>query len=63
MSETMFKVFRGEGAKGELCEYSVEVTEGMVVLDAINQIQARQLTTLRYAGTAKQENADRAVRK
>ncbi|GEM_PF-4965906 len=28
MSETMFKVFRGEGAKGELCEYSVEVTEG-----------------------------------
>ena len=46
MSETMFKVFRGEGAKGELCEYSVEVTEGMVVLDAINQIQARHANDL-----------------
>ncbi len=46
MSETLFKVFRGERAKGELCEYSVGVTEGMVVLDAINQIQARHANDL-----------------
>ena len=46
MSETLFKVFRGERAKGELFEYSVEVTEGMVVLDAINQIQARHANDL-----------------
>ena len=46
MSETLFKIFRGEGAKGELCGYSVEVTEGMVVLDAINQIQARHANDL-----------------
>ena len=46
MSETLLKVFRGEEAKGKLCEYSVEVTEGMVVLDAINQIQARHANDL-----------------
>ena len=46
MSETLFKIFRGERAKGELCGYSVEVTEGMVVLDAINQIQARHANDL-----------------
>ena len=46
MPETLFKVFRGEGAKGELCEYPVEVTEGMVVLDAILQIQARYANDL-----------------
>ena len=41
MSEAQFKVFRGEGAKGELFEFPVEVTEGMVVLDAVQQIQSR----------------------
>jgi succinate dehydrogenase / fumarate reductase iron-sulfur subunit len=46
MPETVCKVFRGEGAKGELCEYTVEVTEGMVVLDAIHQIQARHANDL-----------------
>ena len=46
MAETRFKIYRGEKAKGQLCEYHVEVTEGMVVLDAINLIQARHANDL-----------------
>ena len=46
MAEVKFKVFRGEGSKGELCNYNVEVTEGMVVLDAIHQIQSRHANDL-----------------
>ncbi|SVD59272.1 uncharacterized protein METZ01_LOCUS412126, partial [marine metagenome] len=36
MGETLFQVYRGKGAKGELREYPVEVSEGMVVLDAVH---------------------------
>ena len=46
MAEAQFKVFRGEGAKGELFEFPVEVTEGMVVLDAVQQIQSRYANDL-----------------
>ena len=46
MVEAQFKVFRGEGAKGKLFEFPVEVTEGMVVLDAIHQIQSRHANNL-----------------
>ena len=46
MAEAQFKVFRGEGAKGELFEFPVEVTEGMVVLDAVQQIQSRHANDL-----------------
>ena len=35
-----FRVWRGSGASGALEEYSTNVSEGMVVLDAIHQIQA-----------------------
>jgi succinate dehydrogenase / fumarate reductase, iron-sulfur subunit len=35
-----FRVWRGEGAHGQLTDYTTGVTEGMVVLDAIHQIQA-----------------------
>jgi succinate dehydrogenase / fumarate reductase iron-sulfur subunit len=37
-----FRVWRGEGAEGRLVDYETEVSEGMVVLDAIHQIQAEQ---------------------
>ena len=40
MSETTFKIWRGDSDGGEFKEYSTEVSEGMVVLDAIHQIQA-----------------------
>ena len=46
MGETRFQVYRGESAKGELREYPVEVSEGMVVLDAVHQIQARHANDL-----------------
>ena len=46
MTEVQFKVFRGECSKGKICDYAVEVTEGMVVLDAIHQIQSRYANDL-----------------
>ena len=46
MGETRFQVYRGESSKGELREYPVEVSEGMVVLDAVHQIQARHANDL-----------------
>src|SRR3954462_12646720 len=35
-----FKIWRGAGTSGALQEYSTAVSEGMVVLDAVHQIQA-----------------------
>jgi len=46
MSALTFKIWRGEKAKGEFKEYSTEVTEGMVVLDAVHQIQAESASDL-----------------
>ncbi len=39
MSTRTFKVWRGDQTGGQERDYSVEVEEGMVVLDAIHQIQ------------------------
>jgi succinate dehydrogenase / fumarate reductase iron-sulfur subunit len=41
-----FKVWRGSGASGQLETYSTSVSEGMVVLDAIHQIQAESASDL-----------------
>jgi succinate dehydrogenase / fumarate reductase iron-sulfur subunit len=41
-----FRVWRGDAAGGELRDYTTEVSEGMVVLDAIHQIQADQANDL-----------------
>jgi len=46
MSTVTFRVFRGDRSGGELKDYTVEVQEGMVVLDAIHQIQAEQAPDL-----------------
>ncbi|MCC6807655.1 MAG: succinate dehydrogenase/fumarate reductase iron-sulfur subunit [Deltaproteobacteria bacterium] len=40
MSQVTFRIWRGEGKEGEFKEYKTEITEGMVVLDAVHQIQA-----------------------
>src|SRR5947209_10839732 len=40
MAQATFRVWRGTRDKGELVDYKTEVTEGMVVLDAVHQIQA-----------------------
>ena len=40
MPTATFKIWRGDANGGTLQEYTTEVTEGMVVLDAVHQIQA-----------------------
>ena len=40
MAEAAFKIWRGDASGGQYQDYRVEVTAGMVVLDAVHQIQA-----------------------
>ncbi|MDX2056433.1 MAG: succinate dehydrogenase/fumarate reductase iron-sulfur subunit [Gemmatimonadales bacterium] len=40
MAKATFSILRGEAGGGQLVDYTTEVTEGMVVLDAVHQIQA-----------------------
>jgi succinate dehydrogenase / fumarate reductase iron-sulfur subunit len=37
-----FSIFRGSGGQGKLEDYTTEIEEGMVVLDAVHAIQAKQ---------------------
>jgi succinate dehydrogenase iron-sulfur subunit len=46
MQKATFRVWRGEGTKGEFRDYTTEIVSGMVVLDAIHRIQATQATDL-----------------
>src|SRR5437588_8305080 len=46
MPTVLFKVWRGERGQGDFKEYKTEVGEGMVVLDAVHQIQADQANDL-----------------
>ncbi len=48
MAATRFRIWRQDGARGEGAyrEYATEVTEGMVVLDAVHQIQAESANDL-----------------
>jgi succinate dehydrogenase / fumarate reductase iron-sulfur subunit len=46
MGKATFRVWRGDSKGGEFKEYTVEVGEGMVVLDCIHQIQATQAPDL-----------------
>jgi succinate dehydrogenase / fumarate reductase iron-sulfur subunit len=40
MAEATFKIWRGDASGGEFHYYTTEVTDGMVVLDAVLQIQS-----------------------
>jgi succinate dehydrogenase / fumarate reductase, iron-sulfur subunit len=40
MASAVFRIWRGERGEGQLRDYRTEVSEGMVVLDAVHQIQA-----------------------
>ena len=42
MATATFKIWRGDAKGGEFKDYTTEVTEGMVVLDAMRQVQAEQ---------------------
>jgi succinate dehydrogenase / fumarate reductase, iron-sulfur subunit len=46
MAEATFKIWRGDASGGAFREYRTEVTEGMVVLDAVHQIQATDANDL-----------------
>jgi succinate dehydrogenase / fumarate reductase iron-sulfur subunit len=41
-----FKIWRGDASGGEFCNYTTEVAEGMVVLDAVHDIQRTQAPDL-----------------
>ncbi len=40
MAQATFRVWRGDRQKGDFADYKTDVSEGMVVLDAVHQIQA-----------------------
>src|SRR5260370_14644070 len=44
--KAMFRVWRGDSSGGKFQDYTTEVEEGMVVLDAIHRIQAHQAPDL-----------------
>jgi len=46
MTQATFRIWRGESVGGAFRDYPTEVTEGMVVLDAVHQIQAAQAPDL-----------------
>jgi succinate dehydrogenase / fumarate reductase iron-sulfur subunit len=46
MATAKFKLWRGDKESGEFQEYSTDVSEGMVVLDAVHQIQAESANDL-----------------
>jgi succinate dehydrogenase / fumarate reductase iron-sulfur subunit len=43
---TTFRIWRGAHGKGEFADYTTEITEGMVVLDAMHQVQAENANDL-----------------
>jgi succinate dehydrogenase / fumarate reductase iron-sulfur subunit len=42
MATATFNIWRGDASGGEFKEYTTELTEGMVVLDAMHKVQAEQ---------------------
>jgi succinate dehydrogenase / fumarate reductase iron-sulfur subunit len=44
--KTTFRIWRGEKGAGAFRDYDLEVSEGMVVLDALHEIQAEQANDL-----------------
>src|SRR5258706_4177684 len=46
MATASFRVWRGDSSGGAFKDYNAEITEGMVVLDAIHRIQASQANDL-----------------
>ena len=46
MPNVTFQIWRGDASNGKFENYSIETAEGMVVLDAVHQIQAEQANDL-----------------
>src|SRR4026208_1401602 len=51
--QATFKIWRGNTTGGEFRDYTTGVSEGMVVLDAVNHIQATQANDLAYRWNCK----------
>jgi succinate dehydrogenase / fumarate reductase iron-sulfur subunit len=51
--KTTFRIWRGEKGAGAFRDYDLEVSEGMVVLDALHEIQAEQANDLAVRWTCK----------
>jgi succinate dehydrogenase / fumarate reductase iron-sulfur subunit len=45
-THTTFRIWRGETGSGQFRDYATEVSDGMVVLDAVHKIQAEQANDL-----------------
>src|SRR6202795_376921 len=45
-TSAIFRIWRGDAEGGKFEDYPTEVSEGMVVLDAVHQIQAEQANDL-----------------
>ena len=46
MAQMNFKIWRGDGEGGAYEDFSTDITEGMVVLDSVHQIQAESANDL-----------------
>jgi succinate dehydrogenase / fumarate reductase, iron-sulfur subunit len=46
MPKATFRIWRGEKTTGKFADFTIEVSDGMVVLDAVHQIQATQAPDL-----------------
>ena len=46
MPTAIFRIWRGDNDDGEFRDYTTEISEGMVVLDAVHRIQAEQANDL-----------------
>jgi succinate dehydrogenase / fumarate reductase iron-sulfur subunit len=46
MSTATFRIWRGDAQRGKFVDYTTEISEGMVVLDAVHRIQATQANDL-----------------
>ena len=53
MTTATFKIWRGNTNSGEFRDYTTGVSDGMVVLDAVNHIQATQANDLAYRWNCK----------
>src|SRR4051794_16266132 len=42
MPQATFRIWRGDSEQGAFRDYATEVSEGMVVLDAVHRVQAGQ---------------------
>src|SRR4029434_9555592 len=61
MPETVtFRIWRGDAGGGEFRDYATAVSEGMVVLDAVHQIQAQQAGDRAVRGNDKAEKCGRS---